>query len=845
MYSHKSGAQKRKEKHAREEAASKHARTLFQVGVKKVDSDANEKNILPSSSLDLDPSTSQAPVVVQVDEEAETDISSEVETQPTEFEQHKDIGLVSETERPTTVKIEDFVRQGPQPIPSDIGPDDKGNSFPYSVLKVQRPNGEVGKRDWLVYSHKKEALFCFPCRLFISSCTNLPTTPSKLATCGFGKQSASAWKKLYNRIPDHEQTNYHKQCYLEWRQLEARLKGESGIDDYVQRTFLSEKNKWKLILRRILDVVLTLGERGLSFQGDSAMIGDANNGNFLALIELLSRYDPILQEHVSKVREAQKKGKRLQAHYLSYSSQNEFIHICAEKVKEFILNERDHAKYYSIMVDATPDMSHTEQSTFILRYLFDKSGDGEYQIHERFLSFIDDSKKTGEDIAEMILKFLSECHIPLEDCRGQGYDNASNMSGEYKGVQSHLKGKNPLCLFSPCGCHSLNLCGSDAAACCKDVVTFFGMVQTVYNICSSSPKRWEILKNHIGSSLHGLSGTRWTDRVASVRPFAHHLPGILSALKEISQLRSLTAKTKVDVAATIKYVSSFECILMAAFWYKVLNSIDQRNQVIQAQSSTVDVEVKNIEDLQTELKSLRLKWDQIHNEAENVAGAMNIDPVFPITRKRKRKTFFDDSDDDKISDEETAAKTGKDRFKEEVFFKVIDNVCEGLNKRYQAIFDIYRLFGFLWSYLKMTDEMIVEDAKNFGTKYSKDVSVEKLSDEILHLKTIHKANLDDNSLSPLLLLNKIAKLKLQDLFPNVCIALRIFLTLPVTVASAERSFSKLKLIKNHLRSTMGQERLSSLSLLSIESDLVRDMDFDDLINSFAARKARKGEFLQD
>ena len=69
------------------------------------------------------------------------------------------------------------------------------------------------------------------------------------------------------------------------------------------------------------------------------------------------------------------------------------------------------------------------------------------------------------------------------------------------------------------------------------------------------------------------------------------------------------------------------------------------------------------------------------------------------------------------------------------------------------------------------------------------------------------------------------------------------MTLPVTVASAERSFSKLKLIKNHLRSTMGQERLSSLSLLSIESDLARKIDFDDLIECFAARKARKGVFL--
>ena len=46
----------------------------------------------------------------------------------------------------------------------------------------------------------------------------------------------------------------------------------------------------------------------------------------------------------------------------------------------------------------------------------------------------------------------------------------------------------------------------------------------------------------------------------------------------------------------------------------------------------------------------------------------------------------------------------------------------------------------------------------------------------------------------------------------------LFLTLPVTVATAERSFSKLKLIKNYLRSTMGQERLSGLAMLSIEND---------------------------
>ena len=67
----------------------------------------------------------------------------------------------------------------------------------------------------------------------------------------------------------------------------------------------------------------------------------------------------------------------------------------------------------------------------------------------------------------------------------------------------------------------------------------------------------------------------------------------------------------------------------------------------------------------------------------------------------------------------------------------------------------------------------------------------------------------------------------------------MFCTLPVTVASAERSFSKLKLVKNFLRSTMGQERLSDLAMLSIEAEIARCVEFQDIINDFATKKAQK------
>ena len=79
-------------------------------------------------------------------------------------------------------------------------------------------------------------------------------------------------------------------------------------------------------------------------------------------------------------------------------------------------------------------------------------------------------------------------------------------------------------------------------------------------------------------------------------------------------------------------------------------------------------------------------------------------------------------------------------------------------------------------------------------------------------------------------------------FGEVCTALLLYLTLPVTVATAERSFSKLNLIKTYLRSSMGQERLNGLAILSIESTRARELNIKDIVEDFAQRKARRMPF---
>lgn len=94
--------------------------------------------------------------------------------------------------------------------------------------------------------------------------------------------------------------------------LQRRLENDARIDVIIEESILSEAAKWKKLLTWITDVVVFLGERGLAFGGSSLRIGDVHNGNFLGLLELLAHYDPLLEEHVTKVKLAQQKGERLQ-----------------------------------------------------------------------------------------------------------------------------------------------------------------------------------------------------------------------------------------------------------------------------------------------------------------------------------------------------------------------------------------------------------------------------------------------------------------------------------------------------------------------------------------------------
>jgi hypothetical protein len=106
------------------------------------------------------------------------------------------------------------------------------------------------------------------------------------------------WRHLSPIIPDHENSPQHRANYLTWEDSEQRLKKGGCNDDGFQRAITKEREKWRHILRVITDAILFRAKNNLALRGTNEVIGKRYCGNFLSTIELISRYDRTLREHV-------------------------------------------------------------------------------------------------------------------------------------------------------------------------------------------------------------------------------------------------------------------------------------------------------------------------------------------------------------------------------------------------------------------------------------------------------------------------------------------------------------------------------------------------------------------
>lgn len=665
----------------------------------------------------------------------------------------------------------------------------------------------------MTYSPKSNALFCFCCKLFSRKEHNLV------------KGGVSDWKNAQSFLKTHESSPEHTKHMAAWKELELRLKKGETIDRQEMSLLEAEKRRWRDVLTRLVAIIQSLAQRNIALRGSSDTLYQPDNGNFLKEVELLAKFDPVMQQHIARVQRA----VGYHPHYLGKTVQNELIAAMSGRVMEEIVTEIKAAKYFSIILDCTPDVSHQEQMSAIIRIV--KFNDMP-EIKEHFIGFLMADESTGESLANLILKKLNEHNLPFGDCRGQAYDNGANMRGKHKGVQARLLVVNPRAFFVPCGAHTLNLVVSDAAKASIVAISYFGYLQKIYVLFSASVQRWAILKEHVPISVKSWAETRWESRIKSVEALRYQAAGVREALLEVRD-KATDGNIRIEAQSLAEEVGSYHFSVCSVVWYDILAKIQHVSKLMQSSEMQLDVAVDLLGKTQRFLADYRVTgFAAAQATAKEICDGMNVAATLKQKRLRSTKRQFDyESCDEPFTD---ALK----RLEVTFFNTVVDAAKSSIEERFVCLSEVRDKFSVLKNFTNLTHDELSTQCETLSaaltTNSDPDINGRELAQELTNLPQLPSPNM-----SLLDFLSFIHTQHLKEVYPNLWTALRIALTLPVTVASAERSFSKLKLIKTYLRSTMSQERLTGLAILSVNHKISERISYNDVINDFAAMKARR------
>lgn len=758
---------------------------------------------------------------------------SECDSVP-ESSQHNDYDGRSNLDDPFNwpSNIDDSIRchlvsRGPVQIADfDFPVNENSRKFSKAYYTRIMKNGEKYGRSWLVYSEMNDTVYCFCCRLFNN---NIDT--------GIASESGfNDWRNLSKTLQAHEKTKTHCVNFSAWQEMSIRLKLKQTIDSQQQTLIDEERKRWTSVLVRLCAIIRCIAAQNLAFRGSSCTINTPDNGNFLKIVELFALFDSVMKEHLSKA-----VSHRKHVHYLGPQIQNELILLMSSKVKAEIISNLHEAKYYSIILDCTPDSSHTEQMSIVVRFVSKR----DVKIHEHFLGFVEVNDKTGVGLSSLILKELNDLNIDVQDMRGQSYDNGANMKGNQSGVQRQILNMNPRAFFVPCSSHSLNLVVNDAVKCSVAAVSYFGNVQQLYNFFSASTDRWNRMMQYLPSlTLKRVCDTRWESRIDAVRPIRYQLGELYAALIHISEDASLKGshglQTRADAQVLAKCVSDYKFICGTVVWYDILSVVNPVSKQLQSVAFDLQSAVKSVSEVVKFLKEYRHSgFTSMKITASEIASEMEVSANFAEdisvrSRKKTRQFDYESRDLAPVSNPEK-------RFEVEFFNSVIDAAVISVEERFEQLqnhmshFDLLSDIGGLADFDSETLLKHCKDLEvNLTDATSSDIDGVELFEELKMVCKLVKAGT-----GPQDVLQLIYNKRLNEIYPSTVTALRILLTIPVTVASAERSFSKLKLIKNHLRSRMTDERLSALAVLSIEYELAYTLNLHDIVQDFAARKARK------
>jgi hypothetical protein len=537
-------------------------------------------------------------------------------------------------------------------------------------------------------------------------------------------------------------------------------------------------------------------------------------------------------------------GKNSQ--YISPRIQNDLLACIGQWIRDKILEEVREAEYFAVCADEAADVSNREQMPLIVRFV-DKQG----KIGEEFLEFIlCDEGVTGLAIANKITSTM-QCQtygLDLNFLRGQSYDGAASMAGKCQGAAVRIQANYPKALYFHCAAHILNLCVVGA---CKvqSVQNMMGILKEISLFFSNSPKRQQELERQIMEmtnsetnkrKLVDLCRTRWIARIEAFEVFESLFSAVVNSLEVISEgaRTGWNAESATMAKGLFHSIMTFEFLITLVVVKKVLGYIKGLTQLLQKKTLDICTAYSEVDNVKLSLAQVRQNIDIVHQawyQAAVTIGDKIHAPEPSIPRRCSRQSNRGNVPGD----------SPEVYYRRLVTVPFIDELMNHLDNR----FSISHIKAVCVMKSLMPASFMTSGGGLGSSTGELDVKNMELDEFEFYLDDLPSA--DELPQEMHNWVNKWHRFKGtfphtpadclsyadETMYPNISRVLRIFCTLPVTTAECERSVSVLRRLKTYLRSSMGQERLSSLALLHINQSMT--IDFDAVINSFSRKHPRR------
>lgn len=488
--------------------------------------------------------------------------------------------------------------------------------------------------------------------------------------------------------------------------------------------------------------------------------------------------------------------------------------------------------YFSILVDETKDITKTEQLSVVLRYFF------EGEIKERFLGF---TPLIGLDANSLFLKIkemLLKCQIDINNCVAQTYDGASVMRGHINGVQTIFRKEVPQAYYMHCANHRLNLVLVDIAKNIEEADTFFALVQNLYVLFSGSNihvKFIELQKQVLNIKpieLKRLCFTRWSSQIHSCKAIKNTIEVVLLLLNQLAiskNDRNLEAKT------LLKQIN-FKFVYLLLFFNDLLSHIHGVNlylQDVKADISKAMVLIETTKQLFNDLRN-EIPHKKLFNEAETLSIKLNIDlPSSQKVKKRVKKlpTYLMKYVCETNNIEKEQNFTSENEFRFKIYYCILDKVLNELDKRFNNNSDILNGVSSLDPQSKLF--LNIPLLLPFAQSYNCDIETLKSELQILPKSLQNYENKFSTKINDIFTLYDFLN-EYQIAFAQLYKLCLISITIPVSSAGCERTFSCLKRVKNYLRNKLMDTHMSNLSIIAIEKYEAKNLNINDIINEFAS-----------